>query len=82
MKKIKIEFGKPYTPEEIEANKLKVDPQEKIAEIKIQLNELNYDLLQDQAGLVVPDLATKKQQFIDLHSELRTLLNKQPRAVK
>lgn len=54
----------------------------RIAEIKAQLTELNFDLLQDQAGLLVPNLNEKKQQFIELHNELRTLLGKETREVK
>jgi hypothetical protein len=55
---------------------------ERIEKIKAQLIELNFDLLQDQAGLIVPNLNEKKAEFIELHNELRTLLGKQIREKK
>lgn len=66
----------------IELEKVKRLTEKKITELKQKLQEINFDLLQDQAGLIVPNLAEKKQQFISLHNELRTLLNKTIREKK
>lgn len=55
---------------------------ERIWEIKQRLNELDEDIVQDMAGEVVPEIDLRKAEFIELHNELRTLLGKEPRAVK
>lgn len=50
--------------------------------LKAQLQLLSEDLTQDAAGQLIPNLADKKQQFIEYHNELRTLEGKQPRGLK
>lgn len=54
----------------------------RIWEIKFQLEELTKDFAQEQAGLVIDNMDEKKQQFRDLHTELRGLLGKEPRKIK
>lgn len=51
----------------------------KIYEIQTKLNELNYDIIQDIAGEIVPNIEERKAEFITLHNELRILLGKECR---
>lgn len=55
---------------------------QKIHEIKNRLNELNYDIVQDVAGEIVPNIEERKARFIELHNELRLLLGKDKRDIK
>lgn len=54
----------------------------RIMSIKDKLSELSKDMIQDIAGENVENIATKKLEFITLHNELRTLLNKPIRNIK
>lgn len=54
----------------------------KINEIQTKLNELNYDIIQDVAGEIVPNIEERKARFIELHNELRLLLGKDKRDIK
>lgn len=64
----------------------KIDKQNKIeAEIlplKKELTALSEDIIQNLAGEIVPDIETRKAQFIEVHNQIRTLLDKKPRAIK
>lgn len=51
-------------------------------EIKGRLESLSEDIVQDIAGEVVPNIEERKAEFIELHSELRVLLGKEPRELK
>lgn len=56
--------------------------QTRIAEIQARLTELDHDIIQDIAGEIVPDIETRKIEFIKLHNELRQLLGKELREKK
>lgn len=52
---------------------------------KIQTNlrrmeELSKDFIQDYLGATITNLDIKKQEFVRLHNEVRTLQGKEPRA--
>lgn len=64
----------PYTEEELKNNR--------IAEIKSRLEELNKDFIQYYLGAVISNIEDKKIEFISLHNELRELLGKEPRIYK
>ena len=51
----------------------------KMASLKRRLARLSEDFVQVQAGLIIPNLAQKKTEFIALHDELRALEGKEPR---
>lgn len=64
--------------------------QARISEIQTRLNKLSQDFMQAELGAdfgkttledgtVVNVIDLRKQEFITLHNELRTLLNKEPR---
>lgn len=61
----------PYSQEELK--------NQRIAEIKSRLEELNKDFIQSMIGAVIPDIEEKKAEFISLHNELRELEGKLPR---
>ena len=55
---------------------------EKQIPIKIaRLEELSKDIIQVQAGLIVPDIEDKKKEFRTLLNEVRILQNKLPRTI-
>ena len=64
----------PFTEEELKNNR--------IAEIKERLDELNKDFIQYYLGAVISNIEDKKIEFISLHNELRGLLGKKPREYK
>jgi hypothetical protein len=72
--------GLPQVREHIKSNE--EIKQNRIDEIKQRLTAISEDIIQDQVGEFVIDLSTKKQEFITLHNELRSLLGKQPRNIK
>lgn len=51
----------------------------RIAEIKVELNNLSQDFIQAEIGAVFNDLDARKERFRVLHNELRQLLGKEPR---
>lgn len=55
---------------------------QRIAEIKQRLEELNKDFIQYYLGAIIPNIEDKKIEFISLHNELRELLGKEPRIYK
>lgn len=75
-------FGRRFQIQEIPAPTEEDLKAQKVWEIKQRLNELDEDIVQDIAGEVVPEIDLRKAEFIELHNELRTLLGKEPRAVK
>jgi hypothetical protein len=50
--------------------------------IKMELESLSQDIIQDLVGEIVPDIETRKARFFQLHNELRTILGKEPRYLK
>lgn len=68
-----------FSIEKYNQRKNKIVNDKRIAEIKAQLSELTKDFAQVQASLIIENIEEKKQQFRELHSELRTLLGKEPR---
>lgn len=62
--------------------KQKAQNQKRIAEIKARLTALSEDIVQDQAGEIVPNIAERKAEFIAKHNELRVLEGKEPREVQ
>lgn len=54
----------------------------RISDIKSRLTSLSEDIVQDQAGELVPDIAERMAEFVRLHNELRVLEGKEPREVK
>lgn len=71
---------------EIESQKRQAEvnaqKQQRISEIRTRLTALSEDIVQDQAGEVVPDIEARKAEFVALHNELRGLLGLEPREVK
>ena len=63
-----------FTEEQLKNNR--------IAEIKQRLEELNKDFIQYYLGAVISNIEDKKIEFISLHNELRELLGKEPRIYK
>lgn len=51
----------------------------RVNEIKNRLEELSQDFIQAQVGAVFYDIEERKQEFQQLHNELRQLLGKEPR---
>lgn len=83
--------GKLYFEEDTRTNKyltreyeykLLLDNNKKIAEYKLELEELTKDLAQVQAGLVIDNIEEKKERFRYLLNEVRFLQGKEPREVK
>lgn len=70
-----IQIFVPYTKQEL-AERQK---QARIAEIKVELNNLSQDFIQAEIGAVFDDLEQRKENFKTLHNELRKLLGKEPR---
>lgn len=56
--------------------------QNRIEEIKNKLTELNYDFMQYFSGEEINDIEERKQEFIELHNELRELLGKEKRNLR
>lgn len=54
----------------------------KISENKIRLSMLSQDIIQALAGETVPELSERKEEFIQLHNEVRILEGKEPRAIE
>lgn len=54
----------------------------RINEIKELLTELNYDFIQYFSGEDIEDIEERKQRFIELHNELRSLLGKEERKIR
>lgn len=52
------------------------------SELKAELSKLSEDIIQAQAGEVVPNIEERKARFITLHNELRELEGKEPREIK
>ena len=70
--------------QEIERDSEKDDDYEKILlkeSKKNKLAELTKDFAQVQAGLIVPDIDQKKEEFRNLLNEIRKLEGKQPREI-
>lgn len=70
--------------QEIERDSEKDDDYEKILlkeSKKNKLAELTKDFAQVQAGLIVPDIEQKKEEFRNLLNEIRKLEGKQPREI-
>lgn len=59
-----------------------LEDEKKIQELKQRLIKLNEDIIQDYIGEIVPDIETRKAEFISKHNELRVLLGKEERATK
>lgn len=53
----------------------------RIGAIKRRLQALTEDLVQAAAGEIVPGLAERRAEFVELHNELRELEGKEPRLV-
>ena len=51
----------------------------RIASLKRQLARLSEDFVQVQAGLSVPNIVAKREEFQTLHDELRVIEGKTPR---
>ena len=49
------------------------------SEIKARLHSLSEDMIQHEAGEIVPNYEERKAEFIRLHNELRVLEGKTPR---
>ncbi len=56
--------------------------EKRIYQIKQRLTAISEDIIQDLAGEMVENIESKKQEFISLHNEIRTLLNKLQRRLK
>ena len=54
----------------------------RINEIRELLTELNYDFMQYFSGEDIEDIEKRKQRFIELHNELRSLLGKEERKIR
>ena len=56
--------------------------EKRMYEIKLRLSAISEDIIQEQAGELVDNILQKKEEFINLHNELRNLLGKQLRKTK
>lgn len=52
---------------------------DKIGELKQRLNELSQDFVQAELGAEFDNITERKQEFKQLHNELREILGKEPR---
>ncbi len=52
------------------------------SKIRVELSKLSEDIIQSQAGEIVPNIEERKTRFIALHNELRVLEGKEPREIK
>ena len=59
-----------------------LEKQPRISEIKARLSALSEDIVQEQAGEVVPNIEARKAEFVTLHNELRRLLGLEARVKK
>lgn len=66
-------------PKVYEPTKEEIAQQQRKAEIKTRLTQLTEDIVQSQAGEIVPNIEERKARFISLHNELRSLEGKEPR---
>jgi hypothetical protein len=62
-------------PEVVEMN----ERMARIGTIKRRLQALTEDLVQDMVGEIVPDIESRRAEFVALHNELRALEGKHPR---
>lgn len=62
--------------QEFELNQNK---EKEIVQIKKQLEKYTEDFIQESIGAVIPNIETKKIEFINLHNRLRTLEGKEAR---
>lgn len=65
-----------------QADIAKFEIAKKISENKIRLSMLSQDIIQALAGETVPELSERKEEFIQLHNEVRILEGKEPRAIE
>lgn len=76
------ENGRRFQIQEIPAPTEEELKEMRIREIQQRLTELDQDIVQDIVGEAVPNIEKRKAEFVTLHNELRTLLGKEPRALK
>lgn len=70
----------PYdNSKDLEKQKLEQEKLERTTEIKARLNELDQDIIQHEAGEIVPNYPERLAEFRTLHNELRALEGKEPR---
>lgn len=71
--------GLSFNAQKYNERKLKLE-NEKIIRYNIaRMNELSKDFVQYSIGASIPDIDVKKQEFIRLHNEVRSLSGKEPR---
>lgn len=62
-------------------NPSSIETIEIIKEKQARLTELTKDLAQVQAGLIIPNIEEKKEEFRTLLNEIRVLQGKEPRII-
>ena len=71
--------GLSFNLSKYENRKLKISNEETIQNNLRRMNELSKDFIQSYLGASIPNLDVKKQEFVRLHNEVRTLQGKEPR---
>ena len=61
------------------ARKQKIEDCDKIFNNLKRMDELSKDFIQAYLGASIPNIDIKKQEFVRLHNEVRTLQGKEPR---
>lgn len=68
-----------FNIEKYNLRKQELANQQRIAEIKQQLQKYTEDFVQVECGLIIPDIEQRRQHFAELLNEIRVLEGKSPR---
>lgn len=72
-------YGLRFDIEKYNKRKLNIDNANKISSNLKRMDELSKDFIQAYVGASIPDIDIKKQEFVRLHNEVRSLTGKEPR---
>lgn len=68
-----------FNVEKYNARKQRESNQQELAELQPELDKLTEDLIQAQAGAIIPDLEERKARFQVIHNRIREIKGKEPR---
>lgn len=71
--------GLNFNVEKYNSRKKHIESEEIISNNLRRMDELSKDFIQAYLGASIPNLDIKKQEFVRLHNEVRTLQGKEPR---
>ena len=68
-----------FSVDKYNARKQRESNQLELAELQPELDKLTEDLIQAQAGAIIPDLEERKARFQVIHNRIREIKGKEPR---